>query len=491
MSSDTSVASADIPDLEQGRARWRKAVAGVLAKSRTGELPAEPERLLDTATYEGFDIHPLYTALDAVPQAPLPGSFPFTRGGDGDRDVLTGWRVMESFPAAGVAAGAGNAAVLGALSDGVSGLVLRIGAHGIPAADVDRHLEGVFLELVPVVLDAGTDLLVAADAVLDLVAALPADKRGALSIDCGADPLTAAGDDAPEPADVIALATRLAEHGGGIRAITVDGPALHNRGANAALELAGAIAAGVAYVRLLTEAGLRAETERLLADPRARTALRDFFAQFLDLGRLGGVTRDPVRYPLWSPTMIDSMRTEVTLLVEDLVYRQQGDIRSMFSTRNTFVNSDLAALYGVPAEGATPITFVPALLPADGPRAGLTDPAAADEDQADDRDQGQQGGAVDDLRAADVAADVREALGQGRLDLHPRLALLGLLEDVVLELAGLRRRTGGDRPSRAIRRHQVVRELVHERLGRRDLIAALAGLAAAFAAVRSRRFGRL
>ncbi|MFN8225888.1 MAG: methylmalonyl-CoA mutase small subunit [Mycobacterium sp.] len=260
MSIDTPVSndvgSESRSDLEQGRARWRKAVAGVLAKGRTGELPAEPERVLDTATYEGFDIHPLYTALDAVAQAPLPGTFPFTRGGDGDRDVLTGWRVMESFPAAGVAAGAGNAAVLGALSDGVSGLVLRIGAQGIPAPDVDRHLEGVFLELVPVVLDAGADLLVAADAVLDLVAALPADKRGALSIDCGADPLTAAGDDAPELADVIALATRLAEHGGGIRAITVDGPALHNRGANAALELAGAIAAGVAYVRLLIEAGL-------------------------------------------------------------------------------------------------------------------------------------------------------------------------------------------------------------------------------------------
>ncbi len=261
MSSDTSAAPADMPDLERGRARWRTAVAGVLAKSlrrEAAELPAEPERLLDTATYEGFDIRALYTALDAVPEAPLPGRWPFTRGGDGTRDVLTGWRVMEVFPAAGVAAGAGNAAVLSALSDGVSGLVLRVGAGGMPAADVDRHLEGVFLELVPVVLDAGADCATAAEAVLDLVAALPADKRGALSIDCGADPLTAGLCGSPAPAldEVAALAGRLAEFGGAVRAITVDGPALHNRGANASLELAGAIAAGVAYVRLLTDAGL-------------------------------------------------------------------------------------------------------------------------------------------------------------------------------------------------------------------------------------------
>ena len=122
---------------------------------------------------------------------------------------------------------------------------------------------------------------------------------------------------------------------------------------------------------LLTDAGLRAETERLLADPRARTAIRDFFTQFLDLGRLDGITRDPVRHPLFTPTLIESMRTEVRLLVEDLIYRQQGDIRSIFSTRRTFLNSELAALYGVLAPGATPITFVPVELPEDGPRAGI------------------------------------------------------------------------------------------------------------------------
>ena len=122
---------------------------------------------------------------------------------------------------------------------------------------------------------------------------------------------------------------------------------------------------------LLTDAGLAGETERLLRDPRAHQAVRDFFTQFLDLGRLDGIARDPTRYPLFSPTMIDSMRTEVRLLVDDLIYRQNTDIRGIFSTRHTFVNSELATLYGVAAEGATPITFVPVDLPEDGPRAGL------------------------------------------------------------------------------------------------------------------------
>jgi hypothetical protein len=118
-------------------------------------------------------------------------------------------------------------------------------------------------------------------------------------------------------------------------------------------------------------AGIRTEVERMLADERARTTIQSFFAQYLDLGRIDGVTRDPVAYPLFSLTMPDSMRAEVELLVDDLVFREHGDMRKIFSTQRTFVNSELAELYGVDAPGASPITFVPVELPPDGPRAGI------------------------------------------------------------------------------------------------------------------------
>ena len=122
---------------------------------------------------------------------------------------------------------------------------------------------------------------------------------------------------------------------------------------------------------LLTQHGLEAQARRLLDDPRARDAVQDFFAQYFDLGRLDGLTRSVETYPAFTPTMPESMRTEVKLLVDDLVNRRDADIRSVFSTRRTFVNSELAALYGVAAPGATAVTFVPIELPADGPRAGL------------------------------------------------------------------------------------------------------------------------
>ncbi|MEM6291169.1 MAG: DUF1592 domain-containing protein [Myxococcota bacterium] len=118
--------------------------------------------------------------------------------------------------------------------------------------------------------------------------------------------------------------------------------------------------------------GLEQQARRMLASPRARASVRSFFSQYFDLGRLDGITRETEAYPLFSATMVDSMRTEVELLVDDLVYRQDADIRRLFSTRTTFVNDELAALYEIePPEGASALAFAPVELPEDGPRAGL------------------------------------------------------------------------------------------------------------------------
>jgi methylmalonyl-CoA mutase len=244
-------------DTDSDIARWRSAVAGVLAKSTRrdpADLPAEPERLLDSPTYEGFPIRPLYTSLDALPEPTLPGQWPYVRGGDALRDVKSGWRVAEAFPANGSAAEA-NGAVLVALTEGVSSLVLRVGGS---AAELDRLLEGVFLDLVPVVLDAGADYAAASDAVLALLTDLDDDQRSRLSVDLGADPLTAPLSARPAPgvADVVAVAAKVTGYDGGVRAITVDGPAFHNLGASAAWELAGSVAAAVAYLRLLGDGGI-------------------------------------------------------------------------------------------------------------------------------------------------------------------------------------------------------------------------------------------
>ena len=241
--------------------RWRSAVAGVLAKSTRrdpADLPAEPERLLDSPTYEGFPIRPLYTSADGLPEPSLPGQWPHLRGGDALRDVKSGWKVAEAFGANGPAdAQEINGAVLVALTEGVSALVLRV---GVPA-DLGRLLDGVFLDLVPVVFEisgGGSEFVNAAATLSALLTGLNNDQGSRLSLDLGADPLTAPlrGRQAPAIADVVATAAKLAGYHGGVRAITVDGAAFHDLGASASWELAGSVAAGVAYLRLLGEGGV-------------------------------------------------------------------------------------------------------------------------------------------------------------------------------------------------------------------------------------------
>lgn len=278
--------SIDVPelaDLEQVRGRWRSAVAGVLSKSTRkdpDQLGDEPERLLQTPTYDGIAIRALYTALDELPEPPLPGEWPYVRGGDALRDVNAGWKVAEAFPVPG---DDGNAAVLAALTDGVSALRIRVGRSGVAPAELAQLLAGVYLDLVPVILDAGAAYAEAGDALLALVGELGPERRPAVSIDLGADPLTAtlSGRESPSTEQVVAMATRAAA-GSGVRAITVDGPAFHNLGANATWELAGAIAAAVAYLRLLTDSGL--SVAQALRQISFRLAADD--DQFLTIAKL-------------------------------------------------------------------------------------------------------------------------------------------------------------------------------------------------------------
>ena len=262
-----SAGSAGVADVDLDR--WRSAVAGVLAKSTKREpadLGAEPERLLDSDTYDGFVIRPLYTGADEIAEQALPGSWPYVRGGDALRDVKAGWKVAEAFPAGEATAAEANGSILAALTEGVSALILRVGsnadtADAIPAAELKSLLDGVYLDLVPIVLEpVGDSYRAAADEMLELLAGLDDDQRSRLSIDLGADPLVASmvGAAAPGLDDVVSTAHKAGGFGGHVRAITVDGPVFHNLGANASWELGATVAAGVAYVRHLVDGGLSA-----------------------------------------------------------------------------------------------------------------------------------------------------------------------------------------------------------------------------------------
>src|SRR5690348_503366 len=97
-----------------------------------------------------------------------------------------------------------------------------------------------------------------------------------------------------------------------------------------------------------TDAGVKAEVSRLMASPRLESGMRSFFSDFLQLDTLGAITKDPTIYPKYSDEIAASAREETLRTAMDLVLKNNGDFRELFTTRKTFINRSLAWIYDVP-----------------------------------------------------------------------------------------------------------------------------------------------
>jgi hypothetical protein len=118
-----------------------------------------------------------------------------------------------------------------------------------------------------------------------------------------------------------------------------------------------------------TPEGVQTEAERLLATPAAHDAVRAFFAALLSLDNLDTLSRPVELFPQFTATVGAAMKQETEMVLDDLVFASDGDYRSLFDQTDTFVNTELAALYGVPAPAGG--DFARVTLPASSHRAGL------------------------------------------------------------------------------------------------------------------------
>lgn len=345
-------------------AAWQKAVAGVLAKSRRvdiEDLPSDPEHLLDTSTYDGVTIHPLYGPRDEQPEAPLPGAFPYVRGRDATRDVNAGWKVSARFGAGQSDPEAVNRSILDGLNNGVSALWLCIGESDLPVGGIQRALSGVLFDLVPIVLDAGADTVDAADTMLAALDAAEGADRAAIDVRLGAATLTSkfSGRGAPSLDAVVALARQSIERTERVRAITVDGTVFHNAGASDTQEIGAAVAAGLEYLRALTTAG--ATAAQALSQLEFRFAATDDQFQTIAKFRAARMVWARVAQVVGSPTFGGAPQHAVTS-------------EAMMAQRDPWVNmlrTTLAA-FGAGIGGADAVTVLPFDVALDGGAAGVS-----------------------------------------------------------------------------------------------------------------------
>jgi hypothetical protein len=115
--------------------------------------------------------------------------------------------------------------------------------------------------------------------------------------------------------------------------------------------------------------GLAKQVDRLMASPRLDAGMRAFFDDMLQLDTFDTVSKDSLLYPKWGSGMAASAREETLRTVIGLALHDNGDIRDLMTTRQTYLDRRLAVLYRVPF----PFTgdWAKYEFPADSGRSGI------------------------------------------------------------------------------------------------------------------------
>jgi hypothetical protein len=85
-----------------------------------------------------------------------------------------------------------------------------------------------------------------------------------------------------------------------------------------------------------------AQVERMLADPRARATMQDYFRQLLELDQLADFSKSG-----YASSLAPLMRAETERFVDHVVWDGEGTLRELLSADYSFLSTDLAFVYNV------------------------------------------------------------------------------------------------------------------------------------------------
>lgn len=319
------------------RADWEKLAAGVLRKARKltdGDPDDQVWARLTRETLDGLDITPLGTAdlLDDL-----------QTGGRPDR--VGEWDVRAWFADPDPKATAAD--IQTDLDNGVTSLWLQVGDGGVPADALAGALDGVLLDVAPVVLDA-SDPVSAAESFARIARGVSTGSTTGLAdgTNLGADPVAAAVRGREVAAGTLGRVAGIAREIGCLAAV-VDGTAVHDLGASDVQEVGYSIAVGAAYLRELVAADIPVAEAAALIE--FRYAATD--EQFLTIAKLRAARR------LWARVL------ELSEVPEESRRQRQHVVtsRPMMSKYDPWVNMlrTCVAAFSAGVGGADSVTVLP------------------------------------------------------------------------------------------------------------------------------------
>ena len=121
--------------------------------------------------------------------------------------------------------------------------------------------------------------------------------------------------------------------------------------------------AGILY----TQQGLAGAVDRMLVSARLESGVRAFFDDLMAFDEFNSLAKDPLVYPMVTGTTLEHAREQTLRTIVDHLVARQADYRDLFTTRQTFMSLQLAAVYDTPAgQGWVPFEFEE-----ESPRLGL------------------------------------------------------------------------------------------------------------------------
>lgn len=89
--------------------------------------------------------------------------------------------------------------------------------------------------------------------------------------------------------------------------------------------------------------------ERMLSDDRAKDVIADFHGQLLDFEHFKDMQKAPELFPSFLPETPDKMEHELDMFIADVLFNSDGTYRQLMTAQHSFVDDELAAIYGVSA----------------------------------------------------------------------------------------------------------------------------------------------
>ena len=111
------------------------------------------------------------------------------------------------------------------------------------------------------------------------------------------------------------------------------------------------------------------EVDRMLASPRLEDGVRAFFEDVFLFDEFADISKDPIRYPVYSAQVAEDAREQTLRVVVDHLVTRKADYRDLFTTRRSFVTRALGPVYVVPVQ--TEKGWEALEFPDGDPRAGL------------------------------------------------------------------------------------------------------------------------